>query len=68
MRVTLEEIPPVEVLNSGVLIRIRDEDGKNVGRLWVGQAHFRWARANVAEKNAKKYPVRDFVEFLDGLT
>jgi hypothetical protein len=66
MKVTIEEIPNVPIGNKGVLIRIRNEQGKNLGKLWVGQAHVRWAKGSVPEKNAKKLTVQQFVNFLDG--
>ena len=67
MQVSVEDIPKVPVGNKGVLIRIRAEDGTNLGKLWIGQAKVRWARGNVPEKNAKKLSVQDFVEFLNEL-
>jgi hypothetical protein len=68
MRVTVEDVPQVEVGNKGILIRIRDEDGSNLGKLWIGQAHIRWARGSVPEGNAKKLSVKKFVEYLNSLT
>lgn len=65
MQVAIESIPNVPVGKKGPLIRIRDEDGKNVGRLWIGQANLRWARGRVPEKNAKSISIQDLVEFLD---
>jgi len=65
MRVTIEDIPEVDVGNSGVLIRIRDEDGTNLGRLWIGQATVRWAPGSTREPNAKRLSVRDFVAYLN---
>jgi hypothetical protein len=41
MQVTVEEIPQIQVGNKGVLIRIRDEHDKNLGKLWIGQATVR---------------------------
>lgn len=67
MQVTLEAIPEVHVGNSGILIRIRDEDGKNRGKLWIGQATVRWAKGSVHEKNAKRLSVEEFVDYLNKL-
>lgn len=67
MRVTVEEIPQVPVGNKGILIRIRDESGRNLGKLWIGQAAVRWARGAVPEKNAKRLSVEDFVDYLNKL-
>jgi len=67
MKVSIEQIPQVDLGNKGVLIRIRTEDGKNIGKLWVGQAHVRWAKGNVPEKNAKKLTVQSFVDYLNEL-
>lgn len=67
MQVSIEEIPQVQLGNKGVLIRIKTQEGKNLGKLWVGQAHVRWAKGNVPDKNAKKLPVQDFVDYLNKL-
>lgn len=67
MQLSIEAIPEVPVGNNGVLIRVRDEEGNNVGRLWIGQAHVRWARGSIQERNAKKLPMHELVEILDGL-
>lgn len=67
MHVTVEQLPEVSVGNKGILVRIRDEQGKNLGKLWIGQANVRWARGSVHEKNAKKLSVEDFVNYLNRL-
>ena len=67
MQVSVEEIPQVRLGNKGILIRIRTEEGKNLGKLWIGQAHVRWAKGNVPDKNAKKITVQDFVNYLNQL-
>lgn len=67
MRVTVEDVPRVEVGNKGILVRIRDENGANVGKLWIGQANIRWAPGSVHEKNAKKFSIKKFVDFLNDL-
>lgn len=67
MNVTIEEIPQVRVGNKGVLVRIRDESGKNLGKLWIGQATVRWAKGSVRENNAKRLSVEDFVAYLNEL-
>ncbi len=67
MRVTIEDIPQVAVGNKGILIRIRDEHGKNRGKLWIGQATVRWAKGSTREANAKRLSVEDFVAYLNQL-
>jgi hypothetical protein len=67
MHVTVENVPQVPVGNSGVLIRIRNEDGTNVGKLWIGQARIRWARGSVPERNAKSLSMTRFVDYLNTL-
>src|SRR3990172_5032047 len=67
MKVSAEDIPKVPLDNKGILIRIRAEDGTNLGKLWIGQAKVRWARGNVPEKNAKTLSVRSFVDYLNEL-
>jgi hypothetical protein len=67
VQVTVEEIPQVAVGNKGILVRIRDEQGKNLGKLWIGQAKVRWAKGSVPEKNAKSLSVSDFVDYLNKL-
>lgn len=67
MKVTVQEIPQVSVGNKGILVRIRDEDGTNLGKLWIGQASVRWARGSAPEKNARKLSVKKFVELLNEL-
>jgi hypothetical protein len=67
MNVTVEQIPEVPVGNKGILVRVRDEQGKNLGKLWIGQAHVRWAKGSIREQNAKKLSVQDFVEYLNRL-
>ena len=53
--------------NKGILIRIRTEDGRNLGKLWIGQAKVRWARGRTPDKNAKTIRVKEFVDYLNGL-
>ena len=48
-------------------MRIRDNEGKNLGKLWIGQAKIRWARGSVPEKNAKQLSVAEFVDQLNKL-
>ncbi len=67
MKVTVEEIPQVAVGSKGILLRIKDNDGKNLGKLWIGQAKIRWARGSVPEKNAKQFSVAEFVDQLNAL-
>lgn len=67
MQVSIEEVPEIKFGNKGPLIRIRDENGKNLGKLWIGQATVRWAKGNVPEKNAKRLTVEKFVEYLNNL-
>jgi len=67
MQVSVEEIPQVQLGNKGILIRIRTEEGKNLGKLWVGQANVRWARGSKPEKSAKTLPVEAFVDHLNEL-
>ena len=67
MQVTIEELPQVYVGNKGVLIRIRDDNGKNLGKLWIGQATVRWAKGSTHEKNAKRLSVQKFVDYLNEL-
>jgi hypothetical protein len=68
VRVTVEDIPEVPVGNKGVLIRIRDENGKNLGKLWIGQATVRWASGSTRKENAKRLSVRKFVDYLNQLS
>lgn len=67
MRVSVENVPRVDLGNKGILVRIRDEDGTNIGKLWIGQANIRWAPGSVPEKNAKKLSMQKFVNFLNSL-
>ena len=69
MRVTIEDVPQVKLGSKGVLIRIRDERaGKNVGKLWIGQANLRWAKGSVPEKTAKTISMSEFVDYLNSIT
>lgn len=65
MQVSVEEVPQVSVGSKGVLIRIRDDQGKNLGKLRIGKAKVKWAQGSVPEKNAKQLTVRDFVNYLN---
>ena len=68
MHVTVENVPQVLLGNKGILIRIREEGGgKNLGKLWIGQANIRWAPGSVPEKNARMLPIAKFVEYLNTL-
>ncbi len=67
MRVTVEEIPAIPLGNRGVLIRVRKENGQNLGRLWIGQANVRWAQGSTREQNARHLSVEAFVEYLNQL-
>lgn len=65
MQAQIEKMPVVALGNNGVMIRVRNEDGTNVGKFWFGQANVRWARGNIREQNAKVIPVQDLVAWLD---
>lgn len=67
MKVTVEDVPNVPLLNKGIMIRIKDDNDKNLGKLWIGKAHVRWAKGSTPEKNAKKLTVQQFVDYLDKL-
>jgi hypothetical protein len=67
MKVTVEDVPQVGLGTKGVLIRIRDNRGKNLGKLRIGSAHVRWAQGSIPEKNAKSLSVKEFVEYLNNL-
>jgi hypothetical protein len=68
MQVTVENVPQVTVGNKGILIRIRDDQGGNLGKLWIGRAKVRWARGSVPEKNAESMSVKEFVDYLNQLS
>jgi len=67
VQLSIEEVPEIKFGNKGPLIRIRDEHGKNVGKLRIGQATVRWAKGSTPERNAKTVSVEKFVEYLDNL-
>ncbi len=67
MKVTVEDVPQVKLATKGVLIRIRDGQGKNLGKLRIGSATVRWAQGSVPEKNAKSLSVKEFVNYLNAL-
>jgi len=67
MQVTIEDVPLIEIGNKGVLIRVRNNQGANVGKLRIGQATIKWARGRTPESNAKTLSVEQFVEFLNNL-
>jgi hypothetical protein len=67
MKVTVEDVPQVNLGTKGVLIRIRDGQGKNLGKLWIGSSHVRWSQGSVPEKNAKRLSVKEFVNYLNAL-
>jgi hypothetical protein len=67
MQVTVEDVPQVPVGNKGILIRIRDDEGTNLGKLWIGRAKVRWARGSVPERNAVSMTVKEFVDILNAL-
>jgi hypothetical protein len=64
MRVSVEDVPKVELGTKGILIRVRDEQGANVGKLWVGSGSVRWAPGSTPDRNAKKIPIKAFVRYL----
>lgn len=68
MQVNIEDIPSVPIGANGALIRIRDNNGKNLGKLWIGKGHVRWAAGNKPEKSAAKVTTKEFVEYLNKLT
>jgi hypothetical protein len=65
VRAEIETMPVVQLGNDGVMIRVRNENGTNVGKFWFGQANIKWARGNVSKHNAKVIPVQDLVAWLD---
>lgn len=67
MKVSVEDVPRVELGTKGILIRIRDEEGKNVGKLWIGSGSVRWAVGSTPDMNARKMSMKKFVKFLGGL-
>lgn len=67
MQVTVEDVPQVPVGNKGILIRIRDDQGNNLGKLWIGRAKVRWAKGSVPERNAVSMTVKEFVDILNAL-
>jgi hypothetical protein len=67
VKVTVEDVPQVKLGTKGVLIRIRNGQGKNLGKLWIGSANVRWAPGSVPEKNAKSLSVQVFVNYLNAL-
>lgn len=67
MQAVIEEMPEIRLGNDGVMIRVRNESGENVGKLWIGQATLRWAPGKVHEKNARRLSMTDFVAYLNKL-
>jgi hypothetical protein len=68
MKVELELCVPVPLGNQGVLLRIIDTDGKQVGVLRVGRATAEWMKGQRTVKGrGKKFPVTKLVEFLNTL-
>ncbi len=67
VKVTVEDVPQVNLGTKGVLIRIRNGQGKNLGKLWIGSSRIRWAQGSVPEKNAKSVSVKDFVDYLNAM-
>jgi hypothetical protein len=67
MQVTVEDVPQVPVGNKEILIRIRDDEGGNLGKLWIGRAKVRWAKGSVPERNAVSMTVKEFVDILNAL-
>lgn len=67
MNVSVEDIPTVPVKQKGILIRIRDDSGKNVGKLRIGNQSVRWARGNTPDMSAKRVTLRQFVDSLNQL-
>jgi hypothetical protein len=65
MQITVEDVPQVPVGSKGILIRIRDDQGGNLGKLWIGKAKIRWAKGSVPEKNAVSMSVQEFVNYLN---
>jgi hypothetical protein len=65
MRAEIETMPVVSLGNDGVMIRVRNENGTNVGKFWFGQANIKWARGSISKANAKVIPVQDLVAWLD---
>ncbi len=65
MRAEIETMPVVALGNDGVMIRVRTEGGKNVGKFWFGQANVKWAKGGVGKGNAKVVPVQDLIAWLD---
>jgi hypothetical protein len=68
MQVTVEDVPQVPVGNKGILIRIRDDRGNNLGKLWIGRAKVRWAKGSVPERNAVSMSVKEFVDYLNEIS
>jgi hypothetical protein len=66
MKVSVEDIPTVPVNQKGILIRIRDDSGKNVGKSGSGIS-VRWARGTTPDMSAKRVTLRQFVDSLNQL-
>lgn len=66
-KIFIEDVPNVEVGSKGVLLRIRDNQGANLGKLRIGKATIKWAKGSTSETNAKSLSVAAFVEYLNKL-
>ena len=67
MKVTVEDVPQVNLGTKGVLIRIRNGRGKNLGKLWIGSANVRWAQGSIPQRKAKSLSVKEFVNYLNAV-
>ena len=70
MKVTIEEMPEIPVYNrglkyTGLVIRIRDTNGKSEGGMVIGHAKVRWAKGRNWRKTGKDIPLADLIAFFD---
>ncbi|MBU8834571.1 hypothetical protein [Mycolicibacterium goodii] len=57
----------IELKNKGITLHIKDNTGKHVGDLRLGQATGEWMRGKVREGNGRKFRMQTLIDLLDSL-
>lgn len=57
----------IELKNKGITLHIKDNDGKHVGDLRLGQATGEWMKGRVREGNGVKFPMQKLIDLLNDL-
>lgn len=57
----------IELKNKGITLHIKDNEGKHVGDLRLGQATGEWMKGRTHAGNGVKFPMTKLIDLLESL-